>query len=71
MLRLKGMVGLLLLTLIVAAVATACGQDDPTATPVPTATATSVPGATPTATPEPPTAAELFDIEWDQLIADA
>ena len=71
MLRLKGMVGLLLLTLIVAAVATACGQDDPTATPVPTATATSVPGATPTSTPEPPTAAELFDIEWDQLIADA
>ncbi|MCH8847736.1 MAG: extracellular solute-binding protein [Chloroflexi bacterium] len=71
MLRLKGMVGLLLLTLIVAAVATACGQDDPTATPVPTATATSVPGATPTSTPEPPSAEELFQIEWDQLIADA
>ena len=71
MLRLKGMVGLLLLTLIVAAVATACGQEDPTATPVPTATATSVPGATPTATPEPPSAEELFQVEWDQLIADA
>ena len=70
----RGMAGLLLLTLVVAVVATACGQEDPTATPVPTATATSVPGATPTPTPEAtptPSEEELFQVEWDQLIADA
>ncbi len=71
MLKMRGMVALLLLTLAVGAVATACGQDDPTATAVPTPTATSVPGATPTPTPEPPSEQELFQIEWDQLIADA
>jgi len=71
MLKLRRMAGLLLLTLVVAAVATACGQEDPTATAVPTATATPVPGATPTPTPEPPSAEELFQAEWDQLIADA
>ena len=71
MLNIRKMVGLLLLTLAVGAVATACGQDDPTATAVPTPTATSVPGATPTPTPEPPSEQELFQIEWDQLIADA
>ena len=69
----RGMAGLLLLTLVVAA-AVACGQDDPTATPVPTATSTPVPGATPTPTPEAtptPSEADLFQVEWDQLIADA
>ena len=71
MLQIRKMAGLLLLTLAVAALATACGQEDPTATAVPTPTATSVPGATPTPTPEPPSAEELFQIEWDQLIADA
>ena len=67
----RGIVGLLLLTLVIAAVATACGQEEPTATAVPTATSTPVPGATPTPTPEPPSAEELFQAEWDQLIADA
>ena len=71
MLKLRGMTALLLLTLGVVAVATACGQEDPTATAVPTATSTPVPGATPTSTPEPPSAEELFQIEWNQLIADA
>ena len=69
----RGMAGLLLLTLVVAA-AVACGQEDPTATPVPTATSTPVPGATPTPTPEAtptPSEAELFQVEWDQLIAEA
>ena len=69
--KLRRLAGLLLLTLVIAAVATACGQEEPTATPVPTATATPVPGATATPTPEPPTAEELFQVEWDQLIADA
>ena len=59
---------MLLLTLVVAAVATACGQDEPTATAVPTATSTPVPGATATPTPSEE---ELFQVEWDQLIADA
>ena len=68
MLKLRGMAGLLLLTLIVAVLAAACGQEDPTATAVPTATSTPVPGATPTPTPS---AEELFQVEWDQLIADA
>ena len=80
MLKLRGMAVLLLLTLVVAAVATACGQEEPTATPEPTATSTPVPGATPTPTPEAtptpeptptPTELELFQVEWDQLIADA
>ena len=71
MLKIRGMAGLLLLTLGVVAAATACGQEEPTATAVPTATSTPVPGATPTPTPEPPTAEELFQVEWDQLIADA
>ena len=61
---LRGISGLLLLTLIVAAVATACGQEEPTATPRPTAPAEA------TATPMP-SAEELFQAEWDQLIADA
>ena len=69
--NLRGMAGLLLLTLVVALVAAACGQEEPTATAVPTATSTPVPGATSTPTPEPPSAEELFQIEWDQLIADA
>ena len=71
MLKIRGTAGLVLLTLIIAVVATACGQDDPTATPVPTATSTPVPGATATPTPEPPTAEELFQVEWEQLQADA
>ena len=71
MLKLRGMAGLLLLTLGVVVAATACGQEEPTATAVPTATSTPVPGATPTSTPEPPSAEELFQVEWDQLIADA
>ena len=67
--KIRGMAGLALLTLIVAALATACGQEDPTATPTPTATA--VPAAPEaTATPEP-SAEELFQVEWDQLIAEA
>ena len=71
MLKKRGMAGLLLLTLVVAAMATACGQEEPTATPAPTPTATPVPGVpTPEATPTP-SEAELFQIEWDQLIADA
>ena len=72
--KLRGMAGLLLLTLGIVAVAAACGQEDPTATPAPTATATSVPGAPATPTPEAtptPSEAELFQVEWDQLIADA
>ncbi|MCH7654568.1 MAG: extracellular solute-binding protein [Chloroflexi bacterium] len=72
--KIRGVVGLLLLTLVVVAVAAACGQDEPTATPVPTATATPVPGAIPTPTPEPtptPSEAELFQIEWEQLITEA
>ena len=74
MLKTRGMAGLLLLTLLIAVVAVACGQDDPTATPVPTATSTPVPGATATPTPEAtptPSEEELFQIEWDQLKADA
>ncbi|MCH7608424.1 MAG: extracellular solute-binding protein [Chloroflexi bacterium] len=74
MLKIRGMAGLLLLTLVIAVVAAACGQDDPTATPVPTATSTPVPGATATPTPEPtptPSEADLFQIEWDQLISEA
>ena len=80
MLKIRRIAGLLLLTLVVAAVAAACGQDEPTATPAPTPTATAaptatpVPGATPTATPEAtptPSEAELFQVEWDQLIAEA
>ena len=59
MLKMRGLAGLLLLTLVVAA-AVACGQDDPTATPVPGATATPTPSE-----------ADLFQVEWDQLIADA
>ena len=73
MLKIRGIAGLLLLTLVVAA-AVACGQDDPTATPLPTATPTSVPGATATPTPEAtptPSEEELFRVEWDQLIAEA
>ena len=70
MLKIRRMAGLLLLTLVVTAAATACGQDEPTATPAPTpvpgATATPTPAATPT-----PSAEELFQAEWDQLIADA
>ena len=68
MLKRRGMPGLMLLTLVVAAVATACGQEEPTATAVPTATSTPVPGATATPTPS---AEELFQVEWDQLIVDA
>ena len=80
MLKIRRVAGLLLLTLAVAAVAAACGQDEPTATPEPTPTSTPVPGATPTPTPEAtptpeptptPSEADLFQIEWDQLIADA
>ena len=70
-LKIRKAAGLLLLTLVIAAVAAACGQEEPTATAVPTATSTPVPGATPTPTPEPPSAEELFQAEWDQLIADA
>ena len=70
MLKMRGMAGLLVLTLIVA-LAAACGQEDPTATPVPTATSTPVPGATATPTPEPPTEEELFQVEWEQLQAEA
>ena len=67
----RGVAGLLLLALTVVAVATACGQDEPTATSAPTPTATPVPGEpTPEATPTP-TDEELFQVEWDQLIADA
>ena len=72
--KIRGIAGLLLLTLVVAAIAAACGQEEPTATLAPTPTATSVPGATPTPTPEAtptPSEAELFQVEWDQLIADA
>ena len=71
MLRMRKIAALLLLTLAVAAVATACGQDEPTATSAPTPTATLVPGE-PTPEPTPtPTDEELFQVEWDQLIADA
>ena len=49
--------------------AAACGQADPTATPTPAPTATAAP-VPPTATPTL-TAGEMFEVEWDQLIADA
>ena len=71
MLKIRGVTGLLLLTLIVAAMVTACGQEDPTATPVPTATPTSPPQAEeqgPTPTPD---AAAAFAAEWEALIAAA
>ena len=71
MLKIRGVTGLLLLTLIVAAMVTACGQEDPTATPVPTATPTSPPQAeeqVPTPTPD---AAAAFAAEWEALIAAA
>ena len=54
------------------AVVAACGQADPTASPTPTATA--VPGATPTPPPTATptlTADDIFQAEWEQLIADA
>ncbi|MCH8973521.1 MAG: extracellular solute-binding protein [Chloroflexi bacterium] len=59
---------LALLAVVMALVLAACGQEDPTATPVPTATPTSPPGAeepVPTATPD---AAAVFQAEWDELI---
>ena len=59
---------LALLAVVMALVLAACGQEDATATPVPTATPTSPPGAeepVPTATPD---AAAVFQAEWDELI---
>ena len=66
--RARSVVMLALIASVMVLVLAACGQEDPTATPVPTATPTSPPGAEepePTATPD---AAALFQVEWDELI---
>ncbi|MCH8847544.1 MAG: extracellular solute-binding protein [Chloroflexi bacterium] len=69
--RAGSVVMLALIGSVMMLVLAACGQEDPTATPVPTATSTPVPGA-PTPEPTPtPSAAELFQVEWDALIAAA
>ena len=50
----------LMVAMLIAALATACGGDDATSTPIPTATPTTAPTSTPTmvptATPVPPSA---------------
>ena len=61
---------LALLVFVMALVLAACGQEDPTATPLPTATPTSPPGAEepgPTPTPD---AAAAFQAEWEALLAE-
>ena len=64
--QLRVVIGLLGLLLFVIGIA-ACGSD-PTATPTSAPTATPVPDATATPTPS---AMELFQIEWDELVAAA
>ena len=78
--RLSKAIILGLLGTVFAVALTACGSDEPTATPepvatpTPTATATPEPGVTPPPTPTPlPTATPraAWEIEWDELVAAA
>lgn len=52
----------------VVALLSACGSEDPTATPTPEPTATALPGAVDTPTPD---ADAVFQARWDDLIARA
>lgn len=67
--RARSVVMLALIASAMLLVLAACGQEDPTATPLPTATPTS-PAQTDEPTPTPDAAA-AFAAEWDELIAAA
>ena len=52
-----------MVAMLIAALATACGGDDATSTPIPTTAPTSTPTKAPTATPVPPSAVDETQME--------